>query len=87
MRTPMLITVLLYIVAMPVVVQAGQARAVPEVGILLPVQRPDYDEEKVPTSPCSWMVCRRSAISKEKTFTSNSVRRGSLKTSPRWPPI
>jgi putative ABC transport system substrate-binding protein len=51
MRTPMLITVLLYIVAMPVVVQAGQARAVPEVGILLPVQRPDYDEEKDPNKP------------------------------------
>ena len=49
MRTPMLITVLLlYIVAMPVVVQAGQARAVPEVGILLPIQRGDYDGEKDP---------------------------------------
>ena len=47
MRAPMLITVfLLYIVAMPVEVQAGQARAVPEVGFLGPVPRPDYDEAK-----------------------------------------
>ena len=45
MRTPMLITVfLLYIVLMPVVVQAGQARAVPEVGVLLPVVRADKEE-------------------------------------------
>ena len=52
MRTPMLITVLLLcIVAMPVVVQAGQGRAIPEVGILLPVQPPDYDEEKDPNKP------------------------------------
>ena len=49
MRAPMLITVfLLYMVAMPVAVQAGQAKAVPEVGVLLPVQRADYDEAKDP---------------------------------------
>jgi putative ABC transport system substrate-binding protein len=49
MRTPMLITVfLIYIVAMPVVAQAGQAGAVPEVGVLLPMQRADYDEAKDP---------------------------------------
>ena len=45
MRTPMLITVLLlYIVAMPVVVQAGQARAVPEVGVLWAPVRADKEE-------------------------------------------
>ena len=49
MRAPMLITVLvLSIVAVPVAAQAGQARAVPEVGLLLPVQRSDYDEAKDP---------------------------------------
>src|SRR3974377_1490480 len=49
MRAPMLITVLvLSIAAVPVAAQAGQARAVPEVGLLLPVQRSDYDEAKDP---------------------------------------
>jgi len=49
MRAPTLIMVfLLYIVAMPVAIQAGQAKAVPEVGFLLPVERPDYDEAKDP---------------------------------------
>jgi putative tryptophan/tyrosine transport system substrate-binding protein len=49
MRAAMLITVfVLYTFAMPVTVQAGQARAVPEVGFLLPVPRPDYDESKDP---------------------------------------
>ena len=49
MRAPILITVLvLYIVAMPVAVQAGEGRAVPEVGILLPMQRADYDAAKDP---------------------------------------
>ena len=44
MRAPMLITAfVLYVVAMPVAIQAGQARAVPEVGVLLPVQRADTD--------------------------------------------
>jgi putative tryptophan/tyrosine transport system substrate-binding protein len=44
MRALMLITVfVLYVVAMPVATQAGQARAVPEVGVLLPVQRADTD--------------------------------------------
>jgi putative ABC transport system substrate-binding protein len=45
----MLITAfLVYVFAMPVAVQAGQARAVPEVGLLTPVQRADYDEAKDP---------------------------------------
>jgi putative tryptophan/tyrosine transport system substrate-binding protein len=49
MRAPMLITlVFLSIVAVPVATQAGQARAMPEVGILLPIQRGDYDGEKDP---------------------------------------
>jgi putative ABC transport system substrate-binding protein len=49
MRAPMLITAfLVYVFAMPVAVQAGQARAVPEVGLLTPVQRADYDEAKDP---------------------------------------
>jgi hypothetical protein len=49
MRAPIAITVLsLYIVAMPVSVQAEQARAMPEVGMLLPLQRADYDEAKDP---------------------------------------
>ena len=44
MRALVLITVfVLYVVAMPVAIQAGQARAVPEVGVLLPVQRADTD--------------------------------------------
>jgi putative tryptophan/tyrosine transport system substrate-binding protein len=47
MRAPMMITVLLlYIFAMPVAVQAGEARAVPQVGFLLAVPRADYDEAK-----------------------------------------
>jgi putative ABC transport system substrate-binding protein len=49
MRAPMLITVfLLSIAAVTVAVQAEQARALPEVGVLLPVQRADYDEAKDP---------------------------------------
>ena len=45
MRAPMLITVfLIYVFAMPVAIQAGQARAVPEVGVLMPVARPDKNE-------------------------------------------
>jgi putative ABC transport system substrate-binding protein len=49
MRAPTLVTVfLLSIFAMPVTVQAGQARAVPEVGFLGVVVRPDYDEAKDP---------------------------------------
>ena len=49
MRAPVLITVLLlYILATPAAIQAGEARAVPEGGVLLPLQRPDYDEAKDP---------------------------------------
>jgi putative tryptophan/tyrosine transport system substrate-binding protein len=49
MRAPMLITAfLVYVFATPVAVQAGQARAVPEVGFLGTVVRPDYDEAKDP---------------------------------------
>jgi len=49
MRAPMLITVFLFnVIAMPVAVQAGQARTVAEVGVLLPVQRADYDDAKDP---------------------------------------
>ena len=49
MRAPILITAFLaYVFAMPVAVQAEQARAVPEVGFLLPVVRADYDEAKDP---------------------------------------
>ena len=49
MRAPTLVTVfLLSIFTMPVTVQAGQARAVPEVGFLGVVARPDYDEAKDP---------------------------------------
>jgi putative ABC transport system substrate-binding protein len=49
MRAPMPIAVLLiHIVTMPVAVQAEQARAVPEVGVLLPIQRADFDEAKDP---------------------------------------
>jgi putative ABC transport system substrate-binding protein len=45
----MLITAfLIYVFATPVAVQAEQARAVPEVGFLLPVVRADYDEAKDP---------------------------------------
>jgi putative tryptophan/tyrosine transport system substrate-binding protein len=45
MRAPTLIAItVLYVVAMPVPVQAGQARAVPEVGVLLPPQRVDKNE-------------------------------------------
>jgi putative ABC transport system substrate-binding protein len=45
MRAPMLITAfLVYVFAMPVAVQAGQAKTVPEVGVLFPVARPDKDE-------------------------------------------
>jgi len=48
MRAPTLITVfLLYIVAMPIAIQAEQARGVPEVGFLLPVQ-PNYDDATDP---------------------------------------
>jgi putative ABC transport system substrate-binding protein len=49
MRAPTLVTVLLLcIFTMPVTVQAGQARAVPEVGFLGVVVPPDYDEAKDP---------------------------------------
>jgi len=49
MRVPMLITAfLVHIFAMPVAVQAGQAHAVPEVGFLGVIPRPDYDEAKDP---------------------------------------
>src|SRR6516225_6301299 len=49
MRALMLITaILVYVFATPVAVQAGQARAVPEVGFLGVVARPDYDEAKDP---------------------------------------
>jgi putative tryptophan/tyrosine transport system substrate-binding protein len=45
MRAPMLIAItVLYFVAMPVPVQAGQAKAVPEVGVLLPVVSADKEE-------------------------------------------
>ena len=45
MRAPMLITAfLVYIFAMPVAVQAGQARAVPEVGVLWAPVRADKEE-------------------------------------------
>jgi putative tryptophan/tyrosine transport system substrate-binding protein len=45
MRAPMLITAfLVYVFAMPVAIQAGQTRAVPEVGVLLPVGRADKNE-------------------------------------------
>ena len=49
MRAPMLITFFIVSVfTMPVTVQAGQARAMPEVGFLGVVVRPDYDEAKDP---------------------------------------
>jgi putative ABC transport system substrate-binding protein len=49
MRSAMLVTVLMLCgVVSPVAVRAGQASAVPEVGVLLPVQRADYDEDKDP---------------------------------------
>jgi putative tryptophan/tyrosine transport system substrate-binding protein len=49
MRAPMLITILLLsLTATPVAIHAEQARAVPQVGVLLPVQRADYDEAKDP---------------------------------------
>jgi putative ABC transport system substrate-binding protein len=49
MRAPMLITVLvLSSVARPAGTRAEQARAMPEVGVLLPMQRADFDEEKDP---------------------------------------
>jgi putative tryptophan/tyrosine transport system substrate-binding protein len=45
MRAPMLITAfLVYVFAMPVAIQAGQIRAVPEVGVLLPVWSADKNE-------------------------------------------
>ncbi len=45
MRAPMLITAfLVYVFAMPVPIQAGQARAVPEVGLLFPVAGADKNE-------------------------------------------
>jgi len=48
MRTPMMITVLLLSIAIPVVIHAEQGGTVPQVGVLLPVQRADYDETKDP---------------------------------------
>jgi len=49
MRTPMLTAVFVfYSFAMPVAIHAEQARGVPQVGVLLPVQRADYDEAKDP---------------------------------------
>jgi len=49
MRAPMLITILLLsLTATPVAIHAEQARAVPQVGVLLPVQRADYDDAKDP---------------------------------------
>ena len=57
MRTPMPITVfLLYIVVLPVAVQAEQARTVPEVGVLLPIQRADFDEAKDPNCKAAGLV-------------------------------
>jgi putative tryptophan/tyrosine transport system substrate-binding protein len=49
MRAPLRITFLaLAIVATPLAVHAGQTSAVPQVGMLLPLQRADYDETKDP---------------------------------------
>jgi putative ABC transport system substrate-binding protein len=49
MRAPMLTAVfVLYSFAMPVAVQAEQARGVPQVGFLTPVPRGDYDATKDP---------------------------------------
>src|SRR5271169_751287 len=49
MRAPILTAVfVLYSFAMPVAIHAEQARSVPQVGVLLPVQRADYDEAKDP---------------------------------------
>src|SRR5271170_372494 len=48
MRAPMMITVLLLSIAIPVVIHAGQGGTVPQVGVLLPMQRADYDETKDP---------------------------------------
>jgi len=49
MRAPMLITILLLsLTATPVAIHAEQARSVPQVGVLLPVQRADYDDAKDP---------------------------------------
>src|SRR6516165_9757890 len=46
MRAPILITVFLaYVFTMPVAVQAGQARAVPEVGVLWAPLRADKEEQ------------------------------------------
>ena len=44
MRVPMLITAfLVYVFALPTAIEAGQAKAVPEVGVLFAVARPDKD--------------------------------------------
>jgi putative tryptophan/tyrosine transport system substrate-binding protein len=52
MRAPMLITAfLVYVFAMPVPVQAGQAKAVAQVGFLTPMQSTDYDVAKDPFLP------------------------------------
>jgi putative ABC transport system substrate-binding protein len=51
MRAPMLTVVFVLCsgsVAMPVAIQAEQARSVPQVGFLTPVQRADYDPAKDP---------------------------------------
>jgi putative tryptophan/tyrosine transport system substrate-binding protein len=55
MRAPMLIAItVLYFVAMPVPVEAGQARAVPEVGVLFPVV--GADKKEVMDSLKAWLM-------------------------------
>jgi putative tryptophan/tyrosine transport system substrate-binding protein len=48
MRAPMLITAFLLSIAIPVAVQAGEARAVAQVGFLSAVRSTDYDKAKDP---------------------------------------
>jgi hypothetical protein len=44
-----------------------------KVGLLLPVERPDYDEAKDSNKAAFMDGCKRSAMSTEKTFTLNFV--------------
>jgi hypothetical protein len=87
MRAPTLIAVfLLYVVAMPVAIQAGQARVVPEVGVLLPVQ-PDYDDATDPNKAAFMDGLQALGYVDGKNIHVECGCRGSLKTSLRWPPI
>ena len=67
MRAPMLITAfLVYVFAMPTAIEAGQAKAVPEVGVLFAVARPDKDAVIDSLNAVHPHLARASVVAAEK---------------------